>query len=151
MAVAPVVRIAPFLRFIPVFVTNLAESATQPGNGGCEVLKEIDLVGKLHEKCLIGRLTVRGCHHLIEENLACGALVVEGAAHRTADVYKKAECEGQIIVTIKIANGLLAAVDCEFKVIFVEGGYEHAALVTHHNGQIDQLNMNGKGGCRGIL
>ena len=148
VAVAAVAGVGVILRTIAVFVTNLAESGVQPGNGGREVLEEIDFVGKLDEKCLIGRLTSRGCHHLIEEHLACGALVVEGAAHRTADVYQEPEREGQVIVAVKIAYGLLAAVDCEFKVVFVERGHESAALVTHDDGQVDELSMDGEGGRR---
>ena len=49
-------------------------------------------MGELEQECLIGRPARRRRHHLVEERLACGALIIEGlerANHQVAGLPER--------------------------------------------------------------
>ena len=133
---------------VTILCTDLIESGPQFGARRGEVLKQVGLMCKLDEKGLVGRSAGWRGHHLVKERFAGEALVVERAADRAAGVDEKPEGQRQIVVLIEIADGLRLAVDAEGEVVFGQVLDNGAVFVTDEHRQIDELRVDGDGGCR---
>ena len=131
---------------VGVWGVDLFEGGLELGAGGGEVLEELDGTGELDDEGLIGRAAGGGGEHGVEEGAAGGALLIEDVALGGARINEEAEGKGEVVVAVKVADGLRVAVDGEGEVGLGEVPDEGSFFVADDDGEVDEAGVDGEMG-----
>ena len=124
---------------------DLLEGGLKQRAGRGEVLQELRLGGELHDE---GSVLRRG-EHLVKEDTAGAAFLVDDFALRETCVDQQTQGQGKIGVLVEVANGLGLIVDLKNEIVLGKILDEGSLLVAHDDGEVDEAGVDGDGGGGG--